>query len=85
MASRINRAKIKELRNALDYTQLEAAKRAGIKTAAQWSDIENGHKGKENISIETLYAVAGALGVMPCDLLLPPETPKRAKRPKAKK
>jgi len=52
------------LRSALGISQEEAAHRAGM-VPRLWQRVENA----DPITIKTLVAVAGALGVEPADLL----------------
>jgi len=63
----INFEKIRELREKLGLTQLEAAKRAGFKTKQEWYRIESGENG--DLRVSTLESVAAALGVKAKDLL----------------
>ena len=67
--------KMRELRKARKMTQTEAAKAAGMMSASRWSDIEAGER--TNVTVETLSAIAAALGVDARDLLTP--KPKRGK------
>jgi len=60
-------AKIRALREKLGMTQDEAAKAAGLGTRQRWHGIESGTV--TNIKLETLEAVAAALGVKSKDLL----------------
>ena len=64
----LDRAKVRELREMRDMTQGEAAKASGM-AVNQWSDIETGRR--RNVTIETLSAIAAALGVDARDLLTP--------------
>ena len=64
----LDRARMRELREKLDLTQTEAAKRAGI-TVGRWNDIEMGRR--QNVTVETLATIAAALGVDARDLLTP--------------
>ena len=52
------------IRSALKISQEEAADRAGI-VPRLWQRVENA----DPITIKTLVAIAGALGVEPADLL----------------
>jgi DNA-binding XRE family transcriptional regulator len=63
----IDTAKIKRLRETLDLSMEEAAKRAGLPGRQRWYHIESGKL--TNITIETLERVAKALGVKAKDLL----------------
>jgi transcriptional regulator with XRE-family HTH domain len=63
----LNTEKIRQLREKLDLSQLEAAKRAGLKSRQHWYNIESGMR--PNITIEQLEGIAKALGVKPADLL----------------
>ena len=59
--------KLKTLRDRRGLTQEEAATLAGLSGRQRWNDIESGRKA--NVTIETLEAVAKALGVKSRDLL----------------
>lgn len=61
-------ARMRELRKKLDLTQAEAAERADM-TVSRWNDIEAG--GRSNVTIDTLSAIAAALGVDARDLITP--------------
>jgi transcriptional regulator with XRE-family HTH domain len=61
-------ARMRELRESRDMTQVEAAKKAGM-TLSQWNDIEKGRK--SNVTIDTLSTIAAALGVDARELLTP--------------
>jgi transcriptional regulator with XRE-family HTH domain len=69
MPNKLNRDKMTELRGGRTFREM--AKRAGFKVPSQWSDIEYGIK--KNISLDTLYKLAGALTVDPCELLIKPK------------
>lgn len=60
--------KIRQLREALGWSQIELAKRAKLSNSTIISDIESGER-RQNITIETLDKIAGALGVTAKDLL----------------
>lgn len=64
---RLNVAKMKKLREALELTQVSAAKRAGM-VLSRWNDIESG--GRSNVTIETLGVIAVALECDPSELLM---------------
>lgn len=59
--------KLKTLRDRRGLTQEEAATLAGLSGRQRWNDIESGRK--VNVTIETLEAVAKAVGVKAKDLL----------------
>jgi transcriptional regulator with XRE-family HTH domain len=59
--------RIKELREKLKLSQQEAADLAGINSRQRWNDIESGRN--PNMRVDTLEAIAKALGVKPADLL----------------
>lgn len=63
----LDTAKIRDLREKLGLTQVQAAKLAGLPSAQVWSDVENGRR--SNLTIETLERVARALKVKARDLL----------------
>ena len=63
----LDTAKVKALREKRGLTQEEAARRAGLPGRARWNDIESGRKA--NVTIQTLDAIAEALGVQPAELL----------------
>jgi transcriptional regulator with XRE-family HTH domain len=63
----LDHAKIKALREKAELTQEEAARRAGLKTRQHWNHIESGRR--SNITLDTLEAIAKALGVKAKDLL----------------
>jgi transcriptional regulator with XRE-family HTH domain len=63
----LDREKMKALRLQLDLTLEQAAKRAKFKSRQRWYQIEAGHI--ENITLDTLNAIAKALGVSAKDLL----------------
>jgi transcriptional regulator with XRE-family HTH domain len=71
----LDRARMRELREERGLTQTDAAEKAGM-TVSQWNDIEKGRK--PNVTIETLAAIATALGCDARDLL----TPAKGKRGK---
>jgi transcriptional regulator with XRE-family HTH domain len=56
----------------------EIAKRAGMSTRQQWYGVESGQRA--NVTPDTLYAVAKALGVTMDSLMLQDQDP----QPKAK-
>jgi transcriptional regulator with XRE-family HTH domain len=60
-------AKMKALREKLELTQEEAAKKAGLKDRMRWNAIESGRRA--SISLATLDKIAKALGVKAKDLL----------------
>ncbi len=66
----LDRARMRELREGLELSQVEAAKKAGMRLS-QWNDIEKGRR--TNITIETLSAIAQVLGVDAGDLLTKPK------------
>lgn len=69
----LNRAKMRELREALGLTQDDAAERAGFSGGrSRWSEIETG-KRRSGVTLDTLYAIAAALNCDPCDLLVKSE------------
>jgi transcriptional regulator with XRE-family HTH domain len=70
-----DRARMRELRESLDLSQVDAAKKAGM-ALSQWNDIENGRR--LNPTVQTLCAVAQALGVDAGELLTQPA--KKGKR-----
>lgn len=57
---------MKDLRQKLNLTQEEAARRAGLPSRARWNDIESGRKA--NVTMDTLDAIAKALEVPPAKL-----------------
>lgn len=59
--------KIKSLREKKGLTQQEAAEAAGLEIKQRWNQIETGRT--NNVTVETLEAVAKALGVKAKDLL----------------
>ena len=59
--------KMRALREKLGLTQEQAAHRAGLPGRARWNDIENGRHA--NITLQTLDAIAKALGVHSAELL----------------
>lgn len=59
--------KIKTAREKKKWTQAEAATAAGLGSAQRWNDIESGRR--TNITLETLEAIAKALGVSAKSLL----------------
>jgi transcriptional regulator with XRE-family HTH domain len=59
--------KMETLRIALDLSQDEAAKRAGLGSRQRWSDIVNGRR--ENLTLDTLEGIAKALGTTAKNLL----------------
>jgi transcriptional regulator with XRE-family HTH domain len=59
--------KIRELRERLGLTQEAAARRAGLRGAAVWNDIEKGRRA--NLTVATLERVAQALGTHARELL----------------
>jgi transcriptional regulator with XRE-family HTH domain len=59
--------KIRVLRERLGLTQAQAAKRAGMPSRATWNDIEKGRRA--NVTMETLDAIAKALGVRATELI----------------
>jgi transcriptional regulator with XRE-family HTH domain len=63
----LDAAKIRQLREALGLSQVQAAKLAGLPSSQVWSDIERGRR--KNLTIESLERVAKALGVSARDLL----------------
>jgi transcriptional regulator with XRE-family HTH domain len=63
----VNHEKIRELRESLGLTQEQAAKLAGMKGKAQWSELERGRY--KSMTVTTLERVAAALGVKARDLL----------------
>ncbi len=63
----VNTEKIRELRIALKLNQTQAAKRAGLKSAQHWSEIERGDR--KTITVTMLERVAKALGVTAAELL----------------
>ena len=56
--------RVKKLRQERFATQFEMIRESGIHSS-QWSKVERG----ANITTDTLFDVAAALGVTPCDLL----------------
>jgi transcriptional regulator with XRE-family HTH domain len=68
MAEMLNVEKIRALREKKGLTLQEAADAAGLKFRQRWARIESGDM--TNVKLDTLYAIAGALGVKPKDLLL---------------
>jgi transcriptional regulator with XRE-family HTH domain len=63
----LDTSRIKELREGRGLSQEEAARIAGVGGRQNWNAIENGRKA--NITLETLAAVAKALGVKAKELL----------------
>lgn len=63
----LDRKKVKATREALGLTAAQAAKRAGFKFRQHWHNIEAGRVG--SVTLDTLAAVARALGLKPKDLL----------------
>ena len=61
--------KMRELRLSRGMSQEEAATAAGFDNRQRWYEIESGRK--PNVTIETLNAIAKALGVRGRDLLKP--------------
>ena len=59
--------KIKRLREQAGLSQTQAAEKAGLKSRQRWYQIEGGHI--QNIELDTLAALAKALGVKAKDLL----------------
>ncbi len=59
--------RIKAQREKLGLSQQEAAEKAGMGSRQRWNDVESGRKA--NISIETLEAIAKALGLSAKSLL----------------
>lgn len=59
--------KIRKTREALGLSQDEASRRAGFTNRQYWYNIESGLR--TNIKLETLEAIARALGVKAKDLL----------------
>lgn len=59
--------KIEMLRRKLGLTQEEAAAKSRLGGKQVWSDIVNGRR--QNVTLETLYAIASTLGVKPQELL----------------
>lgn len=59
--------KIKRLRESLDLTMDEAARRAKLKHRQTWYQIETGRR--TNLTLTVLENVAAALGVKAKDLL----------------
>lgn len=59
--------KIRQLREALGLSQVDATKKAGLSSSQIWSDIERGRR--LNVTLETLDRLAKALNVNPRDLL----------------
>ena len=60
--------KIRAMREKLGLSQQEAAERAGIGSRQHWNKIESGTN--TNIKIDTLEAIAKALGVSAKSLLI---------------
>lgn len=58
--------KIRSRRERIGLTQSEAAERAGV-SRQRWNDVESGRK--KNIELDTLDAIAKALGCKAKDLL----------------
>jgi transcriptional regulator with XRE-family HTH domain len=59
--------KIRVIRVRLGKSQEECAKQAGLGTRQRWSNLETGKI--QNIKLDTLERIAGALGVKSRDLL----------------
>lgn len=77
---KLDRQKMKALRDAAELTQAQAAAAAGM-TLTRWNDIESG--GRDNVTLDTLGRIADALGCNSQDLLTaPPEKPARRTRAK---
>lgn len=68
----LNTSRMRELRESLDLSQEEAARRAGVKGRARWSNIESGKR--DNITLKMLERIAAALECEPADLLVRPRT-----------
>ncbi|HEY8749388.1 MAG TPA: helix-turn-helix transcriptional regulator [Tepidisphaeraceae bacterium] len=67
-------ARMREIRDAKDLTQTQAAARAGM-SLGRWNDIESGRRA--NVTIDTLGIIAAALGCDARDLLTPAPKLKR--------
>lgn len=67
----LNTEFIHSRRKALGLTQAEAAEKAGISTAVQWSQIETGTR--QNLYPQTLQRIALALECTVDELLQPIE------------
>lgn len=74
---KLDRAKMKAMREALGLNQAKAAERAGM-TLTRWSDVESS-KGRDNVTLETLGRIAKALECSSADLLTAPD-PKPRRR-----
>lgn len=59
--------KIRKLREKLDLTHEAAAAKAGLSSRQAWHNIESGRQ--PNLQVNTLEAIAKALGVKAKDLL----------------
>lgn len=59
--------KVRAIREGLGLTQEQAAQRAGFKSRQHWNKIEGDRAGA--ITLDTLDAIAKALGVKAKDLL----------------
>ena len=66
--------KMRELREARELSQVDAARKAGM-TVQYWNDIERGRH--PNVTIDKLAAIAAALGVDARELLTPQRRPAR--------
>ncbi len=63
-------SRIREVRVASGMKQTDLAQRLHI----SYQQVQKYETGKDNVSIEKLYAIAGALGCAPQSLLHKPET-----------
>lgn len=83
LAQRLDRDKVRALRQKLELTHKQAAEAAGFPGGpSQWSDIEHGYK--LNLTLGTLNGVAKALGVDLRELITPLPKPGRPSRRKGK-
>lgn len=64
----LDHERLRKARERAKLTQAQAAQRSGLGTAQRWNDIESGRRA--NVTVDTLMAIAAALGVKP-DSLLP--------------
>jgi transcriptional regulator with XRE-family HTH domain len=72
----LDRARMRELRESLELSQVDAAKKASM-SLSQWNDIETGRK--PNVTVQTLSIIAAALGCDARELLTPAPKGKKGK------
>ena len=73
----LNVTKMRTMREAAEMTQVQAAQKAKM-SGQRWHDIEAG--GRTNITLETLGAIADALGCSASDLLTESKPRRKASR-----